>query len=202
MQFVVLSSSRGTTFQAILDAIADGSLMAKLLGLVADRLDRGCVEKAKCAGIPVAIVERQSGESADHYDGRLHTVITGLGDVDVIAAIGWMYILTPEFIRKWRGRILNVHPALLPKYGGKGMFGRRVHEAVVQAGEEESGMTLHIMDEGVDTGTILHQARCPVLPGDTPDTLKERVQTLERAEYPKVLQQLEEGTLQLPRRAQ
>lgn len=208
MRFVVLSSSRGTTFQAILDRIADGALTAECAGLVADREDRGCVAKAKAAGIPVVIVEKRegptspdglrgAGEPREVYDERLHEALLTLGSVDVIAAIGWMFVLSPAFIRKWKNRILNVHPALLPNYGGSGMHGDHVHGAVLKAREKESGMTIHLIDEGIDTGKILLQKKCPVLSDDTPETLKVRVQELEKEWYPKVLEMIERRELSL-----
>ena len=197
MRFVVLSSSRGTTFQAILNAITDGSLTAQCLGLVTDRPDRGCIEKAQAAGVPVVVVPKRSGESREEYDDRLDAAIRSLGNVDIIAAIGWMFVLTSSFIARWHRNILNVHPALLPKYGGREMYGEKVHAAVLKSGERESGMTIHLMDEGVDTGRILLQKRCPVLSEDTPEILKTRVQELEKEWYPKVLQMIERGELLL-----
>ncbi|HLD08090.1 MAG TPA: phosphoribosylglycinamide formyltransferase [Candidatus Peribacterales bacterium] len=197
MRFVVLSSSRGTTFQAILNAITDGSLTAQCLGLVTDRPDRGCIEKAQAAGVPVVVVPKRAGESREEYDDRLDAAIRSLGNVDIIAAIGWMFVLTSSFIARWHRNILNVHPALLPKYGGREMYGEKVHAAVLKSGERESGMTIHLMDEGVDTGRILLQKRCPVLSEDTPEILKTRVQELEKEWYPKVLQMIERGELLL-----
>ncbi|MDD5026195.1 MAG: phosphoribosylglycinamide formyltransferase [Candidatus Peribacteraceae bacterium] len=192
MNFVVLSSSRGTTFQAILDRLTDGTLTG-CLGLVADREDRGCVEKARKAHLPVSIVEHAAGEDRESYDRRLDAAIQNLGKVELIAAIGWMYVLSPWFVKSWRNRILNVHPSLLPRFPGA-----HAHEDVLAAGEKESGMTIHLIDEGVDTGPILIQKRCPVLPSDTPDTLKTRVQELEKEWYPKVLGMIAKGTMILP----
>ena len=194
MNFVVLSSSRGTTFQAVLDAMKDGSLTATCLGLISDREDRGCVEKARSAGLPVKIVEKEKGKERDTYEKRLQEAISGLGDVDVIAAIGWMFILSPWFMKQWRNRILNVHPSLLPKHPGAHAI-----EETLEAGDTETGMTLHLIDEGVDTGPIILQKECPVQPGDTADSLKERVQELEKEWYPRVLQMIETGELTLPK---
>ncbi|NOS67811.1 MAG: phosphoribosylglycinamide formyltransferase, partial [Candidatus Peribacteraceae bacterium] len=195
---------RGTTFQAVIDRMKDGSLTAKCLGLVTDREDRGCTEKAKAAGLPVTIVEKKEGESREQFDRRLNEAIAQLTKESritnhdfFIAALGWMSILCPWFINQWKNRIINVHPALLPKYGGAGMYGDKVHQAVLDSGDKESGITIHLMDEGVDTGKILLQKTCPVLPGDTVVSLKERVQGLEKEWYPKVLQMIERGELNL-----
>jgi formyltetrahydrofolate-dependent phosphoribosylglycinamide formyltransferase len=196
MNFVVLSSSRGTTFQAILDRIADGSLTMTCLGLVANREDRGCVEKARAAKLPHRVVEKKKDETRDQYDQRVHDAIMDLANgehIDVIAAVGWFSLLSAWFVEEWRGRILNVHPALLPKHPGM-----HAHEEVLAAGEKESGMTIHLIDEGLDTGQIIVQKSCPVRPDDTPETLKKRVQELEKEWYPKVLQMIETGTVVLP----
>ncbi|MFA7681826.1 MAG: phosphoribosylglycinamide formyltransferase [Candidatus Peribacteraceae bacterium] len=193
MNFVVLSSSRGTTFQAVLDRMADGSLTARCLGLIADREDRGCVERARNANIPVVIVERRKGMKREEYDFQLDQTIRAMGDVEIIAALGWMFILTPWFVHQWSGRIVNVHPALLPKYPGA----HGIEEAL-KDGATESGMTIHIIDEGVDTGPILLQKTCPVHKDDDAESLKERIQALEKEWYPTVLQMLENGTLTLP----
>ena len=193
MNFVVLSSSRGTTFQAVLDRIADGSLSAVCLGLIADREDRGCVEKARAAGIPVVLLERRKGEDREAYNRRLDAGIRTFGKADAIAALGWMWILNPWFVRQWKGRIINVHPALLPKFPGA----HGIADAMA-AGETETGMTIHIIDEGVDTGPILVQKSCSILPGDTEDSLKERIQKLEKEWYPRVLQSIQDGEVTLP----
>ena len=193
MNFVVLSSSSGTTFQAVIDRIADGALKAKCLGLIADSEDRVCVQKARDAGINVVIVERSKGEDREEYNQRLDEEIRKLGEVDTIAALGWMWILTSWFVHKWHGRIVNVHPALLPKYPG-------AHGIVdaMAAGETETGMTIHIIDEGVDTGPILVQKSCSINPDDTESTLKDRIQSLEKEWYPKVLQMIEDGEIEIP----
>lgn len=214
MNFVVLSSSHGTAFQAVIDAQRAGALTARCLGLVTDRPDRGCIEKAKAADLPVTIVEKQPGEAREAYDHRLDAAVRELANQSksripspespitspqplFLAALGWMFIFSPWFIARWKDRIINVHPALLPKHGGEGMFGLKVHEAVLAAGEKESGITIHLMDEGVDTGRILLQQTCRVLPGDTPATLRDRVQALERTWYPKLLQMIHTDELRV-----
>lgn len=110
--------------------------------------------------------------------------------VDLVVLVGYMRILSAPFIRKFKNRIINVHPALLPKFGGKDFFGANVHEAVLRASEKETGMTIHFVDEGVDTGKIILQKKVPVDPGDTPETLREKVQALEKKWYPEVIRQL------------
>lgn len=197
IRFVVLSSSRGTTFEAVLKAIKDQKLFAPCLGLVTDKADRGCAEKAKAYGIPVTVVERKKDEDRQSYDMRLDLAIrafTGDKTHDVVlAALGWMFIFSGWFVAGWKNRIINVHPSLLPKYPG----GHALEDALA-AGEKETGMTIHLIDDGVDTGPILLQKSCPIKPGDTLDTLKPRVQELEKQWYPHVLALIDAGKLQLP----
>lgn len=200
MHFIVLSSSRGTVFKAVLDRIADGSLTAKCLGLISDREDRGCVAIARAASLPVRIIERSKNEDRETYDKKIHAAIFVLTNNKeathdprptthcYLACMGWMFLFSPWFVREWKNRILNVHPSLLPKYPGA-----HAHELVLEAGEKESGMTIHLIDEGLDSGKILVQKKCSVDATDTRETLKARVQTLECEWYPKVLQMIERG---------
>ena len=110
--------------------------------------------------------------------------------IDFIVLAGFLLRVPEALIEAYPGRIVNIHPALLPKYGGKGMYGDRVHRAVVEAGERESGITIHLIDEQYDRGTTVFQAKCPVLPGDTPDDVARKVPALEYAHYPEVIGQL------------
>ena len=212
MNFVVLSSSRGTAFQATLDCIADGSLTAKCIGLITDSPDRGCIEKAKSAGIPYKVIERSPDDDREAYDKRIDATIHDLinhqspnhnhqlnpkSQIPIIACMGWLWIFSPWFIEQYKNRILNVHPALLPKHGGEGMYGHHVHDAVLKSGDKESGATIHLMDEGVDTGKTLLQKSCHVLPNDTAESLQEKVQKLERELFPKALQMIHTGAISL-----
>ena len=196
MNFIVLSTSRGTTFQSVIDALKNNELTAECLGLVTDREDRGCLQKAQAAHLKNLAVG-QEVNPREEFDKALHETILDMGadEETLIAEMGWMWIHTPEFIEKWKNRIINVHPALLPKYGGKGMYGHHVHDAVLTAGEEESGVTFHIMDAGVDTGPILLQKKCAVIPGDTAEILQGRVQELEKEWYPKLIQMIEKNEI-------
>lgn len=113
--------------------------------------------------------------------------------IDFIVLAGFLLRVPEALIEAYPGRIVNIHPALLPKYGGKGMYGDRVHRAVVEAGERESGITIHLIDEQYDRGTTVFQAKCPVLPGDTPDDVAHKVHALEYAHYPEVIERLVAG---------
>ncbi len=170
------------------------------LGLISDDESHGCVEKARTAGIPIKIITQENDMEREERDKTLHEAIVSLGGSPkdtVIAALGWMFIFSPWLIATWANRIINVHPALLPKYGGKGMYGMKVHEQVLESGDQETGMTIHLIDEGVDTGPILMQQTCIIEKGDTPESLKTKVQKLEKEWYPKLLQQIESGAVTL-----
>ena len=188
MPFIVLSSSRGTTFQAVIDAMKSGTIHDSCLGLIADSRGRGCVEKAEAAGIPALIVEKQDAQ----FDNRLVTAIESLHPTPdtVIALMGWMHILPRSLLERLPYRIINVHPSLLPKFGGRGMYGTRVHEAVINAGETQSGMTIHAVTEAIDGGEIILQQSCEVALSDTPESLQKKVQALEQQWYPIVLERL------------
>lgn len=176
--------------QTVLNRIADGSLTANCKGLVSDKEDRGCIQIAKDAGLPYIIVKKEKNENQEEYDIRLNDAIRSFSNDDntYIACLGWMFLLSPWFIDKWRNKIVNVHPALLPKFPGA----HAISDAL-NAGATKTGMTIHYIDEGVDTGPIIKQASCPILDDDTEESLKERIQELEKKEYPKVLQEIEEG---------
>ncbi len=195
MKFVVLSSSRGTVMKAVFESMKKGELKAECLGLVADKEDRGCVTRAKAFGVPVEIVPMTKDEPRAEYDKRVSAAIQKLAGKEkvIVTCMGWMWMLSPGFVNEWKNRIINVHPSLLPKHKGA-----HAHDAVMAAQDTESGMTIHLIDEGMDTGKILLQKSCPVLPNDTVEALKERVQALECLWYPKALQMIESGELKLP----
>ncbi len=193
MKFVILSSGRGTVMKAVLQSIEAGDCSAQCQGLVTDTPDRGCVKVAEEFGIPIEIVMMKQSESREAYDKRLDSAIQNLAGTDdvIIACMGWLWMLSPWFVQRHRNRILNVHPSLLPKHPGA-----HAHDQVLAAGDTESGMTIHMIDEGMDTGKILLQKSCPVEPNDTVTTLRKRVQALECMWYPKVLQMIERGEIQ------
>lgn len=193
MTFVVLSSSKGTVLQAVLDSLKKGALRAECAGLISDSEEHGCVAKARAHGLPVTIVPMTKGEPREAFDKRVDEAIRKLtNDEPIIACMGWMWMLSPWFVKTWRNKIVNVHPALLPKYPGT-----HAHDLVLKAKDKESGMSIHLIDEGMDTGKILLQKKCPVLPDDTVESLKARVQKLECEWYPKVLEMIERGEMKL-----
>ena len=183
MNVAVLASTRGTTLGGLLEAQASGALEAKIVCVITDRAC-GALDKAKTAGVDAILIDRQLMSSREEFEQKADDELAKRG-VELICLAGFMRILSPAFVRKWSGRLLNAHPSLLPKFAG-GMD-LRVHEAVLAAGEKESGVTVHFVEEGVDTGEIVGQKKVPVVAGDTPESLKERVQEAEKQLYLQVI---------------
>lgn len=183
----VLVSGGGTNLQAIIDNIQTGDLAgAQIVQVISSREGVFALERAKNAGIKGKVVK------------DTQTLLQELAaeNTDLVVLAGYMKVLEPEVIRAYRQRIINIHPSLIPKYCGKGFYGKRVHQAVLDGGETVSGATVHFVDEGVDTGEIILQRQVPVEPGDTADTLAARVLETEHIIFTegiqKVIQELKE----------
>jgi phosphoribosylglycinamide formyltransferase-1 len=187
VKIMALVSGGGTNLQALLDAqknevFGSGDSGGKIVLVVSDNPKAYALERAKAAGVAVAVEEPDRSIPRDERRQELSDRILRLVEtyhIDLIVLAGFLSILKGEIVRRYSGRIINLHPSLLPKFGGDGMYGERVHRAVLDAGEKESGCTVHLVDAGVDTGPILLQRRVPVLSDDTPDTLANRIHTEE-----------------------
>lgn len=181
IRIAILASGSGTNAQRLMEhfhlhPVAEVSLVA------CDRPRAGVVQRAWDMGVPCYLFN-----GSDLKDGTVQREMEG-ANIDLVVLAGFMRLLPPDLVRAWPDRILNIHPSLLPKYGGKGMYGDRVHEAVLEAGEKESGITIHLVNERYDEGRVLKQVSCPVLPGDDAAALAERVHALEHAHYPAVVE--------------
>jgi phosphoribosylglycinamide formyltransferase 1 len=192
----VFISGSGTGLQAFIDAGKSGILKAKIALVVSSRSDAFGLERARMAGIDTFVFKIKKyptpEEAADDLRQRLRA-----REIDYIALAGYLKLLPGEVVRAYHNRIVNIHPALLPQYGGKGMYGHHVHEAVLANEDTETGCTVHLVNEKYDEGRILEQIRVPVIPGDTPDTLAHRVQEQEHKLYPRVLEKLIQGEYKL-----
>lgn len=175
----VCVSGGGSNLQALLDRL-QGAEPARVVLVLSNRADAGGLDRARQAGIPAEVL-------ADPSDASEWITRLGRRDVDLLVLAGYLKLVPPGVVQKLAGRIVNVHPALLPKFGGPGMYGRRVHEAVLASGDRESGPTVHLVDEVYDRGDILAQRRVPVLPGDTPELLAARVLHAEHRLLPDVV---------------
>jgi phosphoribosylglycinamide formyltransferase-1 len=168
----------------LLQACREGRVPGRPVLAIASSPKAAGLAKLAAEGLEGLVIERSAFESNEAFSEACYAACEARS-VDVICLAGWLKKLSVP--KRWEGRILNIHPALLPAYGGPGMYGMHVHRAVVAAGERESGATVHLVDEQYDHGRILAQARVPVLPGDTPEDLQARVYGAEMALYPAAL---------------
>ena len=191
----VLASTNGTNFQSLLDAQEAGVLKdnIRICCLITNQADCGAVEKAENAGIPVHAID-PAGKNREEFDEEVIKVLDEY-QPDLLVLGGYMRIISNDMVERYRNRMINIHPSLLPKHGG-GMD-VSVHRAVIDAGEKETGMTIHLIDEGVDTGPIILQKTVVVSPSDTPEILKDKVQALEKEWYPKVVQMFADGKVRV-----
>jgi formyltetrahydrofolate-dependent phosphoribosylglycinamide formyltransferase len=188
-KIVVFASGSGTNFQAIIDAVFQKSIYAEITGLITNNPDATAIERAQKKGIPFRILR-----SNDYNDYQLYTsdLLNQLDEwkPDLIVLAGYLKKIPIKVIRRYENRIINIHPALLPKYGGKGFYGINVHRAVIAAGEKESGCTVHIVTEEYDRGPILGQIKVPVKKGDSPEILQQRILKQEHMLLPQVINKL------------
>src|SRR4029453_15970757 len=175
----VLASHEGTTLQSIIDGCAKGRINGRVWAVISNNSGSGALRRAAAAGIETFHLSSITHSSGDSLDTAICGALQRMR-ADVIFLTGYMKRLGPRTLAAFPARILNSHPALLPKFGGQGMFGNRVFEAVLAAGESESGASVHLVDAAYDTGAVVRQERIPVLPGDSVESLKARVQECER----------------------
>ena len=180
VRVAILASGGGSNLQALLDAL-DPSAPAAVTRVISSRPDAGALDRARRAGV-AAVALRDPANPAE--------LLAALGDADLVVLAGYVKLVPREVVARFPGRMINIHPALLPAFGGPGMYGRRVHEAVLASGAAVSGATVHYVDEQYDRGPIIAQQPVPVQPGDTPDTLAARVLAVEHELLPRVVIEL------------
>lgn len=194
LRLAVFLSGGGSNLQSIIDKCSEGYIPADVALVVSNSQKAFGLERALMAGIEGVVYRRKkfpNGETA--YNWLLDLLIDR--KIDIIALAGYLKLLPPPVVSAFKNRIFNIHPALLPKFGGTGMYGMKVHRAVIEARETESGVTIHKVDEIYDHGEIVAQEKVPVFPEDTPDELAARVLKLEHSLYPKVLKTVSEKLL-------
>ena len=178
----VLLSGRGSNFEAIADAVEGGRIPnAAIVAVISDVPAAPGLERARQRGLPAFGVERRAGESRREHEDRILKILDSARP-DVLCLAGYMRILSPGFVSRYPGRILNVHPSLLPSYPGL-----EPQRRALEAGETEAGCTVHIVDEGTDSGPIVLQRRVPILPGDDPESLSARILREEHRAYPEAI---------------
>lgn len=181
IRLAILGSGNGTNAQQISEYFA-GRSDVEVACIIYNKRDAYIAQRAKNLGIESHYFGR-----ADFYDNGNVLRYLQQKKIDWVILAGFLWLVPDDILAAYPNRIINIHPALLPKYGGRGMYGHHVHEAVVAAGEHESGITIHIVDNHYDRGTTLFQARCTVTPDDTPDTLAAKIHLLEKEHFPRVI---------------
>lgn len=180
----VLVSGGGTNFQAIIDNVANGFIdKGRIALLISSNADAFAIKRAEAHGIKCAVIGKKNIPDDQRRDEKLLKLLNS-ESTDLVVLAGYMSVLSPAIIEAYRNKIINIHPSLIPKFCGLGMYGHHVHEAVIAAGEKESGATVHFVDEGVDTGKIILQKSVPVEEDDTPETLAARVLEVEHEILP------------------
>jgi phosphoribosylglycinamide formyltransferase 1 len=177
VRVAVLASGGGTNLQALLDALHESPL-ARVARVISNRPDAGALARARRAGVPATVL-RDPGDAAE--------LLAALGDAQLVVLAGYLKLVPAAVVSRFQGRMINIHPALLPEFGGPGMYGHRVHAAVLASGAKQSGATVHFADEEFDRGAIIAQEKVRVEPGDTPDTLAARVLEAEHRLLPRVV---------------
>jgi phosphoribosylglycinamide formyltransferase-1 len=194
LPIAVLLSGGGTTLQNLLDRRADGALPVRVVQVVSNRESVVGLERARRAGLPAAAVPRREFPSVEAFSERIFDLCRSAG-AELVCLAGFLQLLrVPD---DFAGRVLNIHPALLPSFGGKGMYGRHVHEAVLQYGAKVSGCTVHFCDNQYDHGPVVLQRTVPVLDDDTAETLAARVFAEECVAYPEAIRLFAAGRLRI-----
>ncbi len=183
-RIAIFASGSGSNAEAIARYLADRPNVAISL-ILTNNPEAGVIQRARRLHIPVVVFDRKTFYGSDRIVEMLLNE-----HIDLVVLAGFMMLIPEKLVQAFPHRIVNIHPALLPKYGGKGMYGHFVHEAVVAAGEMESGITIHYVNEVYDEGEIIFQASCALTPTDTPDDVARKVQALEHEHYPRVVGQM------------
>jgi phosphoribosylglycinamide formyltransferase-1 len=191
-----LASGGGSSARAIVGAIAAGTLDAEARLMVSNNRSSAALEFARAHGVPALCIPTQADPEA--ADAALAEALAAHG-VELVVLSGYLRRLGPKTLARYGGAALNIHPGPLPEFGGPGMYGRRVHEAVLAAGVAESGVAIHVVDEEYDRGPVIARKIVPVKPGDTAETLEARVRAAEPQFFVETLQRIANGQIRLPR---
>ncbi len=192
-----LVSGRGSNMQAVIDACKAGRLKAQTCVVISNNSKAQALKRANKEGIPHYHISTNTNKTFELLDDEICNVLLEHKTKLVILA-GYLKKIGPKTLKEFKGRIINIHPALLPKFGGKGMYGENVHKAVLLAGEKKTGVTIHLVDEGYDTGPIIAQCEVLVMENDTIESLSKRVLKREHTFLPETLEKIISGTIVLP----
>lgn len=194
MNIAVFASHGGSDLQAIIDGCKDHKINAKVVAVISNNSDSMALQRANNEKIPAYHLSAKKSGSEDNLAKEILDVLSRHG-VDMIFLAGYMRMLHISVLEQYNNRIFNIHPALLPKFGGKGMYGMNVHKAVIEAGEIETGVTIHRVNAAYDSGEIVAQTKVPVMEGDTPEMLAARVLAREHEFLVEVLSDISEGKI-------
>jgi phosphoribosylglycinamide formyltransferase 1 len=198
MNLAFFASHRGSNMQAVLQACKDGRLSARPCVVISNNGQAEALQRAKQEGLPAYYLSIKTHPEPERLDEAILQTLQ-VYQPDLVILAGYLRKLGAKTLAHYQGRIINIHPALLPKYGGQGMYGIHVHEAVLAAGEQETGVTIHLVDEEYDHGEIIAQCRVPVGEQDTVEALAQRVLACEHAFLVSTLQQILAGAIVLPK---
>ncbi|HHY13392.1 MAG TPA: phosphoribosylglycinamide formyltransferase [Thermoanaerobacterales bacterium] len=190
----VLVSGGGTNLQAIIDSIEEGKIKGEISIVISSNEKAYALKRAEIHGIPNIFIDSKNFKNQIEYEEHIVRILKAY-DIDLVLLAGFMKVLSPVFISEFRNKIMNIHPALIPAFSGKGFYGSRVHKAVIEYGVKISGATVHFVDEGTDTGPIIIQEVVPVLDDDTVDSLAERVLEVEHKIFPEAVKLFSENRL-------
>jgi phosphoribosylglycinamide formyltransferase-1 len=183
-RIAIFASGSGTNAQRIIEHFKDNADIEVSL-VLSNNSKAYVLERAAKLKIPSYVFDRKL-----FYEGeQVHDILKEIG-IDFIVLAGFLWLIPENILKSWPGRIVNIHPALLPKFGGKGMYGERVHQAVIEAGEKETGISIHYVNEKYDEGEIIFQARFSILAGDNAETIASRIHELEHKHFPEVIEEL------------
>jgi phosphoribosylglycinamide formyltransferase-1 len=196
LRLAVLASGGGTNLQAIVDATEREEIDARVVLVISNNSDAGALQRARTHGIAAVHLSGRQFATQEEFDAHLLEVLAE-HQVDLVILAGYMKLVSPGVVKAYRHRMLNIHPALLPCFGGKGMYGLKVHRAVIESGAKVSGVSVHIVDEQYDHGPIVAQRVVPVLDEDTPEILAKRVLVQEHQIYKEVIQLFAENRVRV-----
>jgi phosphoribosylglycinamide formyltransferase-1 len=199
MNIAVFASGRGSNFKSIVNAIDAGILPAQIVVLISNKSDAGAMEIARAHNIPTQHLSQKMFSSEEALAKAMLDVLKKK-QAEFIVLAGYLKKIPVQVIRQYKNRIINIHPALLPLYGGDGMYGHRVHESVLASGEKVSGATVHLVDEEYDHGPIVMQKTVDIVPDETPDSLAAKVLKIEHEIFPLALKAFAEGRVKVERR--
>lgn len=192
----MFASGTGSNFKAIVDASNDKYLSSRVSLLISNNSDCGAAEIARKNNIDFVHISRKVYPNLSETEySQLFIKALEDHDIDLIVLAGYMKLIVPEVLKKYKGRIINIHPALLPAFGGKGMYGLNVHKAVIESGEKKTGITIHYVDENYDDGEIIFQECIDVDENGDAESLQKKVLKLEHKYYPEIIKRIEEGNL-------